>query len=614
MKNIRRKLSQWLICFAVLLLTVSAMTVSAHAADPNGAKQALANAAKQNMGSINIQQYAIPHTQFNDYYQQWRASGAFPWYLDGYTYYYNNRTGYVTNVEPKYWDANTYSRTKFEQRTQEILNEAIKEGMSDWQKALSLYNYLAAQTAYSEDYPQAGGIQRNAYGAIVNRDAVCVGYAYAYMELLSRCGIRSVVVGSKAMNHQWNLVLIRGNWYHVDVTWGDPLRYGKDANGVISHDYFLLSDAAISDSDHEHHGWTKTYECPDTFFDTNTFWNDMNNHIWYMDDSVSFLRKGDNKTIKIYRRDEFSGEQTLLCEQPTTVVNITGTSYYYANYGFSLWEDTLYFSDAANVYALSPAGGDAKVIYRYNTDSNKKTIYGTYVYDDTIYLTVKDSYNQTSKITVPLPASGHTHDFVMTDTEPTCQRTGYTTFRCSCGQNFTSGKLKTVDHKSDSYTVVKEPTWDSAGTKNKVCIWCKKTVSETLPALSTVSASFRDVSSSDYFHLPVLWAYVRGVTSGTSAGMFSPTATAPAVRWSPSCGVLQASPPPPRTATPSRTFPPRTTSTRQCCGPLAKASPPAPPPAPSPPMRPVPAHRSAPSCGALWVSPMHPPASTASRI
>ena len=49
------------------------------------------------------------------------------------------------------------------------------------------------------------------------------------------------------MNHIWNLIKIDGKWYHVDVTWDDPI---MDKPGRVKHDNFLRSDDGIKDTDH----------------------------------------------------------------------------------------------------------------------------------------------------------------------------------------------------------------------------------------------------------------------------------------------------------------------------------------------------------------------------
>ena len=46
------------------------------------------------------------------------------------------------------------------------------------------------------------------------------------------------------------MVHIDGRWYHVDVTWDDPV----SSEDVLRHDYFNLTDSQISAD----HTWDKS--------------------------------------------------------------------------------------------------------------------------------------------------------------------------------------------------------------------------------------------------------------------------------------------------------------------------------------------------------------------
>lgn len=101
---------------------------------------------------------------------------------------------------------------------------------------------------------------RTAYSVLVRHLAVCEGYAMAYRYLLDKLGIKSEEVISEEMAHCWNYVQIGGNWYHVDVTWDDPVYQGrKPDDGRVSHENFLLSDGAICmrprNAKDKHHSW-----------------------------------------------------------------------------------------------------------------------------------------------------------------------------------------------------------------------------------------------------------------------------------------------------------------------------------------------------------------------
>lgn len=136
-----------------------------------------------------------------------------------------------------------------------ILDTTITKDMSDYQKELALHDYLITHCQYSSDtdVPAESDIYR-AYGALVNKDAVCNGYAEA-MGLLLRCvDIPSKFVRGSAYNgkewntHGWNLVCLDGKWYHLDATWDDPL---PDQGDKVIHTYFNVPDEVIR----ENHKW-----------------------------------------------------------------------------------------------------------------------------------------------------------------------------------------------------------------------------------------------------------------------------------------------------------------------------------------------------------------------
>ena len=115
-----------------------------------------------------------------------------------------------------------------------------------------------------DDSPAA----RTAYSVLVRHKAVCEGYTMAYRYLLNLARIQSEEIISDAMEHCWNYVFIGGHWYHVDVTWDDPVYANGVPNDIaISHEYFLLSDAAIARKDHKSWSTRGLPPADDTTFD-----------------------------------------------------------------------------------------------------------------------------------------------------------------------------------------------------------------------------------------------------------------------------------------------------------------------------------------------------------
>ena len=122
--------------------------------------------------------------------------------------------------------------------------------LSEAERALILHDRLAVWTAYDyENYlnDTVPGISYTGYGALVERVAVCSGYADAYGYLLARAGIYSYTTTSASLDHEWNIVYIDGIPYHADVTWDDP---APDRPGYVKHENFLRSTQGFVQTGH----------------------------------------------------------------------------------------------------------------------------------------------------------------------------------------------------------------------------------------------------------------------------------------------------------------------------------------------------------------------------
>ena len=144
-----------------------------------------------------------------------------------------------------------------------IAMEIFSEGMSDYEKALAAHDWLVANIEY--DISSTFTDETNSsYGAIILKRTLCQGYADAF-ELLLRCytdtGVVQVV--GEALNpqngethawggHVWNAVKMDGAWYHIDVTFDDPI---GNAAGKVSHYYFGQTDDLMS----KNHKWARDF-------------------------------------------------------------------------------------------------------------------------------------------------------------------------------------------------------------------------------------------------------------------------------------------------------------------------------------------------------------------
>jgi len=178
------------------------------------------------------------------------------------------------------------------EKAKNILREIISDEMSDYEKALSIFDYIMTSTTYDyNSYNMSKSVNPmelmcyylEAVFLNENKVSVCDGYSKTFALLCNMEGINCIrVVGTAGVTekggHAWNKVEINGNWYVVDITWteltgnsegltayrkklaldafGIPEYYYWEAYTTIDeeescHAYFLISDEDIKDTHDE---------------------------------------------------------------------------------------------------------------------------------------------------------------------------------------------------------------------------------------------------------------------------------------------------------------------------------------------------------------------------
>ena len=124
-------------------------------------------------------------------------------------------------------------------KVQDILDEVVDDGMSDYEKALALHDYICENVVYSDT-------SMTAYEALVNGRANCQGYAEATGLLYTLAGLENHVVRATNKHtdadHGYVKVKIDNTWYVVDTTADDPM---GNSNPTPRHDFFLVSDEIL---------------------------------------------------------------------------------------------------------------------------------------------------------------------------------------------------------------------------------------------------------------------------------------------------------------------------------------------------------------------------------
>ncbi|MDR1568908.1 MAG: Ig-like domain-containing protein [Oscillospiraceae bacterium] len=122
-------------------------------------------------------------------------------------------------------------------KVKQVVASVIKSGMSETQKAKALHDWIINNA-------DPGSASHHSDGALLLGSGSARSYAEAYRLLCVQAGLQCMVVQSSSSKAVWNVVLIGGEWFHVDVLKDDP---GKGY--APSSAYFLKKDEDM-DEDH----------------------------------------------------------------------------------------------------------------------------------------------------------------------------------------------------------------------------------------------------------------------------------------------------------------------------------------------------------------------------
>lgn len=175
-------------------------------------------------------------------------------YVEGYSYVTHvvgeSVVGYVFSGSYGIDKDTALQREKeIKQAAKNMLAGLPDEGknLDDYEKIKYVYEKLILETEYSLDAPD----NQTIYSALVGKESVCQGYSKAMQYLLNELGVECTLVQGVAQGqpHGWNLVKADGEYYYVDVTWGDNSYHpnvGAMAAPEILYDYLLVTTEEIS--------------------------------------------------------------------------------------------------------------------------------------------------------------------------------------------------------------------------------------------------------------------------------------------------------------------------------------------------------------------------------
>lgn len=152
---------------------------------------------------------------------------------------------------------------KINQKVEEIIATEIQEDMTLNQKIRVIHDYIIEHTVYDNERAEIirenwekdpTYASNNAYGPLIEGKAICGGYADAMAIFLNYFGVKNYKIAS--LNHVWNYVELDGVWYHLDLTWDDPVV--NTGENVLLHNFFLISTEELEKKDTSQHTYDKT--------------------------------------------------------------------------------------------------------------------------------------------------------------------------------------------------------------------------------------------------------------------------------------------------------------------------------------------------------------------
>ena len=170
----------------------------------------------------------------------------------------NSNEGYDLNI---FYDVSYLSSLEQEEKVDEEVSNLLKSldlsNKTDYQKVKAIYDYICSNVTYDHDNlnDESYSLKYTAYAALINKTAVCQGYASLFYRLALDAGVDTRVISGEAGGpHAWNIVKLNGKYYNLDSTW--------DA-GRSTYAYFLKNtndfDNHVRDNDYQSNEFIEEY-------------------------------------------------------------------------------------------------------------------------------------------------------------------------------------------------------------------------------------------------------------------------------------------------------------------------------------------------------------------
>ena len=169
--------------------------------------------------------------------------------LNNYVHPFNSFESIVFNFSNNVIEIeirHTYSKNEIElinKSVDEIINTVIVDNMAVREQIKAIHDYIINNTEYdtlkSDNINDTTYKSNTAYGVLFEKFGICSGYSDTMKIFLDKLNIINYKISND--QHIWNLVYLNGGWYHLDLTWDDPI---SEVN-ITRDNYFLIDSKTL---------------------------------------------------------------------------------------------------------------------------------------------------------------------------------------------------------------------------------------------------------------------------------------------------------------------------------------------------------------------------------
>ena len=146
-----------------------------------------------------------------------------------------------------------------DKKVDEIMKEILNDNMTDKEKIIAIHNYIVETTTYDTEYIDANledvdNPSHKAIGPLYYHKALCGGYTDAMALFLNKLKIPNYRISSES--HIWNYVYLDNNWYHIDLTWDDPIT--DDGSNLVLDNFLLITTEQLENYHTGYHNYDKS--------------------------------------------------------------------------------------------------------------------------------------------------------------------------------------------------------------------------------------------------------------------------------------------------------------------------------------------------------------------